>query len=110
MRLTTSRFPLDGPEYATTALATVVSSAGYLRGGLPYRSRGVLGDLVGFLVLAAIGVARGERVRHEALACLTGIGIVLLLDLQWPLRFAEPFWWSAFLGGCWRTWHCDGRG
>lgn len=99
MSLTTRQFALDGPEYATTALAAVVSSAAYLTGGPPYLSRGVLGDLAGFAVLAAVGLVRGKRVRHEALVCLTLIGAVLLLDPQWPLSVPEPAWWTAFVVG-----------
>jgi hypothetical protein len=99
VRLTTKQFALDGPEYATTALAAVVSSAAYLTFGLPYLSRGVLGDLAGFVVLAALGLARGERLRHEALLCLALIGGVLLLDLQWPLAVPEPAWWAVFVCG-----------
>lgn len=96
MTATTRRFALDGPEYATTAVAAVVSSAAYLSGGLPYLSRGVLGDLAGFALLAAVGTARRGRVRHEALVCLALIGAVLLLDPQWPLQAPEAVWWSAF--------------
>lgn len=99
MRVTTRQFALDGPEYATTAFAAVVSSAAYLTGGLPYLSRGVLGDLAGFAVLAGVGLAVGARVRHEALVCLGLIGAVLLLDPRWPLDAPEPVWWSAFALG-----------
>lgn len=99
MRGTTKQFALDGPEYATTALAAVVSSAAYLTGGLPYLSRGVLGDLAGFALLAAGGLARDERMRHEALVCLGLIGAVLLLDPDWPVRVPEPARWAAFVLG-----------
>lgn len=40
------------------------------------------------------------RVEHEAAACLVlMIGVVLQLDLQWPLRLPEVFWWGAFTAG-----------
>ena len=96
MRSTTRTFALDGPEYATTAVAAVVSTAAYLSGSFDYLSRGVLGDLLGFALLAALGLARGGRLRHEALLCLAGIGGVLLIDPQWPLEIGEPYWWGAF--------------
>lgn len=99
MTLTTRRFALDGPEYATTAVAAIASSAAYLTTGLPYLSRGVLGDLAGLALLAAVGLVRGERVRHEALVCLGLIGAVLLLDPRWPLGVPEPVWWGAFTVG-----------
>ncbi len=96
MRGTTRTFALDGPEYATTAVAAVVSSAAYLTDGLEYLSRGVIGDLLGFAVLASVGLALGRRLRHEALLCLACIGGVLLLDPAWPVEIAEPYWWGAF--------------
>ncbi len=96
---TTRRFALSGPEYATTAVAAVVSSAAYLSSGLPYLSRGVVGDLAGFLLLGAVGLAVGARVRHEAAVCLLLIGLVLLADPQWPLQVPEPAWWALFVAG-----------
>lgn len=99
MRLTTRQFALDGPEWATTAVAVVVSSAAYVTGGLPYLSRGVLGDLAGLGLLAGVVLVRGERLRHEALLCLGAIGLVLLVDPRWPVRVTEPVWWSAFALG-----------
>ena len=99
MRFTTRRFSLSRAEYATTAVAGVVSSAAYVTGGFPYLARGVVGDLTGFLVLAIAGVAAGARVRHEAAVCLTLIGTVLLVDPDWPLRLAEPAWWALFTAG-----------
>jgi uncharacterized membrane protein len=97
--LTTRRFALSRTEWATTAVAAVVSTAAYLEGGQPYLSRGVLGDLVGFGLLAAVGLARGARVRHEALVCLVLIGVVLLLDPRWPVGTGEAPWWVAFAVG-----------
>ncbi len=96
---TTRRFALSGPEYATTAVAAVVSSAAYLSSGLPYLSRGVVGDLAGFLLLGAVGLAVGARVRHEAAVCLVLIGLVLLADPQWPMQVGEPVWWALFAAG-----------
>jgi hypothetical protein len=96
VRATTRRFALSRAEYATTAVAAVASSTGYVTGGFPYLARGVIGDLSGFLVLGIAGVAAGARVRHEAVACLAVIGAVLLLDPQWPLQLAEPAWWALF--------------
>lgn len=99
MRATTERFALSRAEYATTAVAAVVSSTGYVTGGFPYLARGVVGDLTGFLVLGIAGVAAGARVRHEAAVCLALIGAVLLLDPQWPLELPEPAWWALFSAG-----------
>lgn len=46
-------------------------------------------------MLAAVGLARGARLRHEALLCLTLIRVVLLLDPRRPLQVAEPVWWTV---------------
>lgn len=99
MTVTTRPFALSGPEYATTAVAAVVSSSAYLAGGFPYLARGVVGDLSGFALLGIVGVAAGARVRHEAAACLVLIGAVLLLDPHWPLQIPEPAWWALFSTG-----------
>lgn len=64
-----------------------------------YLARGVLGDLLGFALLAGAGSALRRRVRHEAMVCLVAIGIVLLFDPQWPLALAEIAWWAAFFVG-----------
>ncbi len=98
-RGTTRRFALSPAEWATTAVAAVVSSAAYVAAGFPYLSRGVVGDLTGFLLLGLAGVAAGARLKHEALVCLALIGVVLLLDPQWPLRLSEPLWWGLFTVG-----------
>jgi len=97
--LTTRRFALSGSELGTTAVAVVVSTTGYLLGGGTYLARGVVGDLVGFGLLAAVAVARSARARHEALVCLAGIGTVVLAAPQWPLQVAQAGWWSAFSVG-----------
>jgi len=99
MTVTTRRFALSRAEYATTAVAAVVSSAAYVTGGFPYLARGVVGDLAGFLVLGVAGLAVRARVRHEAALCLTLIGAVLVADPDWPLRLAEPAWWALFSTG-----------
>ena len=99
MDVTTRRFALSRAEYATTAVAAVVSSTAYVTGGFPYLARGVVGDLTGFVVLGAAGLAARARVRHEAAVCLTLIGGVLLLDPDWPLQVSEPLWWAAFSAG-----------
>ena len=96
MTVTTRRFALSRSEYATTAVAAVVSSTAYVTGGFPYLARGVVGDLTGFVVLGVAGAAAGARVRHEAAVCLALIGAVLVLDPQWPLKLAEPAWWALF--------------
>jgi hypothetical protein len=96
---TTRRFALSRAEWATTSVAAVVSSAAYVSAGFPYLARGVVGDLAGFLLLGVAGVARGARLKHEALLCLALIGVVLLLDPQWPLRLSEPLWWGLFTIG-----------
>lgn len=99
MRATSRRFALSGPEYATTAVAAVVSSAAYLTGGSDYLARGVVGDLAGLSLLAGVGLAARARPRHEAAVCLALIGLVLLAAPQWPLRLPEPFWWTLFSVG-----------
>lgn len=96
MKVTTRSFALSKAEYATTTVAAVVSSTAYVMIGFPYLARGVVGDLTGFLVLGAAGVAVSARVRHEAAVCLALIGAVLLLDPQWPLELPEPAWWTLF--------------
>ncbi len=40
MTVTTERFALSGAEYATTAVAAVASTAGYLNGRSDYLARG----------------------------------------------------------------------
>ena len=97
--LTTRRFGLSAGEWATTAVAAVVSTGGYLSGGSSYLARGVVADLLGFALLAGAGLAVHRRVRHEALICLVLIGAVLLLDPQWPLALPETAWWAMFFVG-----------
>ena len=99
MNLTTRQLALSRAEYATTAAAVVVSSTAYVTGGFPYLARGVVGDLTGFVVLAAAGLAARARMRHEAAVCLVAIGGVVLLDPDWPLQVGEPLWWAAFTAG-----------
>ena len=98
MDLTTRRFALSPAELATTALAVVVSSTAYVVAGEPYLARGVVGDLVGLAVLAAVALSARARLRHEALLCLVLIGVVTAAAPQWPLRVPEPVWWSVFAG------------
>lgn len=95
----TRRFALSKAECVTTATAAVVSSAAYVAAGLPYLSRGVVGDLTGFAILATAGAAKGARLQHEAAICLVLIGGVLVLDPEWPLRVREPYWWALFSTG-----------
>lgn len=89
---------LSAAELVTTLVAIVVSSTLYLTHGHNYLARGIVGDLCGFVVLAAITVT-GRRARHEALACLVGIGILLLLAPDWPLRLSWAAWWGVFAAG-----------
>jgi uncharacterized membrane protein len=96
---TTRRFALSAAEWATTATAAVVSTGAYLTAGHPYLARGVVGDLVGFTVLAGVGVAARARVKHEAAICLGLIGVVVVAAPQWPLALPEPAWWALFSGG-----------
>ena len=56
----------------------------------------MVGDLTVFLLLGAAGAAVGARLKHEALLCLALTGVVLLLDVQWPLRLSEALWWALF--------------
>ncbi len=99
MATVTRRFGLSRAEGLTTSVAAVASTTGYLVGGHDYLARGVVGDLAGFVVLAAVGIAAHGRVRHEAALCLTAIGVVLLAEPQWPLRLSEPAWWGIFSVG-----------
>lgn len=98
-RATTTRTALDRAELGSTAIAVVLSTTGYLSGGPAYLSRGVVGDLLGLAVLAAVLLVRRARLRHEALLCLLLIGAVLLVAPQWPLQVAEPVWWVVFTVG-----------
>jgi uncharacterized membrane protein len=92
----TRRFALSRSEVVTSSVAALVSTAGYLQGGQPYLSRGVVGDVLGFAVAASVALRAGRRVRHEAAICLAAIGAVLLWDPQWPLRIGEAVWWAVF--------------
>ena len=94
--VTTRRFALSPSEWATTAAAAAVSTGAYLGAGQPYLARGVVGDLLGFAVLAGAGLTARARVRHEAAVCLGLIGLVVLAAPQWPLRLPEPVWWGLF--------------
>ena len=97
--MTTLCFALSPAEWLTTAVAAAVSTGAYLAGGQAYLSRGVLGDLLGLLVLAAVGTRLQARLRHEALLCLALIGLVVAVGPRWPLTVAEPLWWALFLAG-----------
>lgn len=97
--LTSRRFALSRPEVASTAVAALVSGAAYLSGGSAYLARGVVGDLLGFGVLAAAGLLTGRRLRHEAMLCLALIGVVVAAGPRWPLAVPEPVWWAAFAVG-----------
>ena len=96
---TTRRFALSAGEWATTAIAAIVSTGAYLSAGHPYLARGVVGDLLGFGVLAGVGLAVRARVKHEAAIRLGLIGVVVLASPQWPLALPEPAWWSLFFIG-----------
>ena len=96
---TTRRFALSPSEWATTAIAAVLSTGAYLAHGHPYLARGVVGDLLGFVVLGAVGLAAHARVKHEAALCLALIGLVVLAGPQWSLALAEPAWWALFFIG-----------
>ena len=93
---TTRRFALSPAEWATTSGAAAVSAAAYVLEGAPYLARGVVGDLLGFALLAGAGTAAGGRVRHEALCCLAVIALVVAVGPRWPLQLPEPVWWAAF--------------
>ncbi len=95
----TTRFALSRAEWATTLVAVVVSVTAYLMSGAPYLARGVVGDLVGFALLAVVGLALRARVQHEALVCLVCIGVVVAVSPDWPLRVASGVWWALFLVG-----------
>ena len=95
----TTRFALSRAEWATTALAVVVSVTAFLAYGAPYLARGVVGDLVGFALLSIVGLVRGARVQHEALVCLVCIGVVVAVSPDWPLRVASGVWWLLFVLG-----------
>ena len=81
---------LSRSEWVSSAVAAVVSGSAYVGFGQPYLARGVVGDLTGFGLLAAVSLTSGRRVRHEAAVCLTLIGVVLAADLRWPLKVPEP--------------------
>ncbi|HVE63414.1 MAG TPA: hypothetical protein VNB94_06400 [Mycobacteriales bacterium] len=96
---TTFRTSLDPVEVATTVAAVVVSTGLYLREGHDYLARGVVGDLIGLAILAMPLILVRRRGRHEALTCLVAIGVVRLLDPQWPLARSESFWWGTIAVG-----------
>ncbi len=96
---TTRRFALSRPELLTTAAAGVISTGAYVVDGAPYLARGVVGDLLGFAILAAVAAGSGKRLRHEAAVCLVCIGGVVGARPAWPLRLGEPVWWGLFLVG-----------
>jgi hypothetical protein len=99
MRLTTDRQALGRIEMLTTSFAVAVSTAEYLRDGHSYLARGVVGDVAGLGILGAVLVIRHRRLRHEALACLAAIGVVLGIEPQWPLRASSGLWWSVVAAG-----------
>lgn len=99
MRLTTEERALEGGELLTTTAAVVISTALYLRSGHPYLARGVVGDIAGLALLTMVLVTRYRRVRHEALVCLAGIGVVLVADPQWPVRRSSGFLWLVITAG-----------
>jgi len=82
----TRRIGLDDRELVTSAIAAVISGGLYVRYAHPYLARGVVGDLVGVAVLALPVVFHRARLRHEAMVCLTGIGVVHAVDPEWPLQ------------------------
>ena len=90
---------MSGSEIATTAAAAAtVSTSLYLREGADYLAQGVVGDVVGFAILA-VPLSRGRRFRHEALVCLGMIGIVRAVDPSWPLTRSSSFWWRTVAAG-----------
>jgi hypothetical protein len=93
MRLTSSRWGLERSEVLTTCAAFAISTTLYLRYRHPYLARGVLGDLIGFAVLAAVLATGRRRLRHEALVCLAAILAVLAVHPEWPLRLRSAVWW-----------------
>ena len=89
---------LDGREVASTVAATSVSASLYARLGAPYLARGVLGDLIGFAVLAGPLALRQRRLRHEALVCLGSIGVVVAARPRWPLNGSPALWLGGVRG------------
>ncbi len=59
----------------------------------------MVGDLLGFAVLAAAGATLGARVEHEAAVCLALVGLLVLAAPQWPLAVPAAAWWALFLIG-----------
>jgi len=98
-RVLTHDVGLSRAELATSAVAVVASVGAYLTQGSPYLARGVVGDLLGFAVLAMVGRRAGRRLRHEAFVCLAGIGLVLIAGPGWPLAIPDAVWWIAFVVG-----------
>jgi hypothetical protein len=91
----TRRFGLDDRELASSVFAAVISGGLYVRYAHAYLARGVVGDLVGLAVLALPVVFHRARLRHEAMVCLTGIGVVHAVDPEWPLQVGSSVWWAA---------------
>jgi hypothetical protein len=99
MRVTSSRWGFERVEVATTCAAFAVSTLLYVRDRHDYLARGVLGDLVGFALLAAVLALRRRRLVHEALLCLAVIGVVLAARPRWPLGIGSAAWWLIFAVG-----------
>lgn len=95
--ITSTRVGLDRAELLTTALAVVVSGSCWAVFGAPYLARGVVGDSLGVMVLAGALLLTGRRLRHEALLCLVGIGLVHLAGWEWPLGLPSAVWAAVFL-------------
>lgn len=99
MSALTRAFALGRPELVTSAVAAAVSSTAYVTQGSDYLARGVVGDLAGFGVLALVAGRTGARLRHEALICLAGIGVVTAASPAWPTALPELLWWAIFTVG-----------
>lgn len=95
-RGTSTRPGLDRSEAVTTAAAVAVSGSCWAAFGAPYLARGVVGDALGLTVLAAVLLASGRRLRHEAMVCLAGIGLVHLAGWNWPLALPSAVWAGVF--------------
>ncbi|GAC1579581.1 MAG: hypothetical protein NVS3B18_13270 [Candidatus Dormibacteria bacterium] len=98
-QFTTRSFALGRFEAVSTVIAGVVSTSAYLRYGHPYLARGVIGDLLGFLLLTVVALATERRLRHEAALCLLLIAAVVLVHPNWPLPISDPVWWLLFFSG-----------
>jgi len=99
MKAVTAEARLGPAEIVTTLGAVAISTSLYLRDPHSYLARGVPGDILGLVVSSIPLLSRRQRLRHEAVVCLTAIGAVHAVKPQWPLRVDDTTWWATIAAG-----------